>query len=251
MADSDDCILPVLPEWLTLTQAAEWLTGRTQAVGLTWAADTLLAILCTNVGPLSDIHESLPLWLFVGFADAHAVLPSGETRHIDDPYVQITPWTSRLFYVQSAIDSGMVEFRSGNGITATLCAGRTVLRDWLVVRGFDLIMFLNAYAHAQKEMQARITQPARDVPVAAMHVRDGAAPARQKSWQDAAREIADELYDRDTSAHVRNSLTGYAKQTMEEMQRRNIHGPRGSITNPATVQREALQGDKWWAKKQK
>lgn len=79
----------------------------------------------------------------------------------------------------------------------------------------------------------------------------GEAPATQSDWRAAARTIADALFVHDTKHKTRDCLAGYAKRTLEEMQRREIHGPRGRITNPATVQREALQGGKWWAKKQK
>lgn len=69
------------------------------------------------------------------------------------------------------------------------------------------------------------------------------------SWQAQARRIADELFDRDTANSCRDSLKGYAKRVMGEMQTRQIHGPRGLINNPNTIQREALQGNKWWAGK--
>ncbi|MPV65857.1 hypothetical protein [Burkholderia sp. BE17] len=75
--------------------------------------------------------------------------------------------------------------------------------------------------------------------------------ANTGSWQDKARGIADELFDHDTSLQTRDSLKNYSKRVMNVMQERQIHGPRGRIDNPLTVQREALQGDKWWAKKQK
>lgn len=70
-------------------------------------------------------------------------------------------------------------------------------------------------------------------------------------WQQSAREIADELFDKDTSNETRDNLYNYAKRVMEEMRKRKIHGPRGPHTNPMTIQREALQAGKWWAKKQK
>ncbi|PQV52928.1 hypothetical protein [Paraburkholderia sp. BL21I4N1] len=70
-------------------------------------------------------------------------------------------------------------------------------------------------------------------------------------WQTMARRIADECFDRDTANDCRDSLKGYAARVMEEMQKRRIHGPRGRIDNANTIQREALQGDKWWAQKSK
>lgn len=82
-------------------------------------------------------------------------------------------------------------------------------------------------------------------------------------WKAQAREIADECFDHDTNAKptVRDSLArknsvgqitgGYCFRVMGIMQERDIKGPRGIITNPATIMREALQGKKWWANKSK
>lgn len=69
------------------------------------------------------------------------------------------------------------------------------------------------------------------------------------TWKKHAQAIADECFDRDTANNCRDSLTGYAKRVMDEMQKRKIHGPRGRIDNPKTIQRDALQGAKWWANK--
>ena len=81
------------------------------------------------------------------------------------------------------------------------------------------------------------------------------APARPsdtgEDWKAKARQIADELFDRDTGNKCRDSLAGYSRRVMAEMQERKIHGPRGLIDNANTIQREALQGKEWWAKKQK
>ncbi len=83
---------------------------------------------------------------------------------------------------------------------------------------------------------------------------------QHKDWGDHAREIADELFDHDTKLNTRDCLVrrknnkiigGYALRVMDKMQERNIHGPRGRIDNPATILREALQGDLWWKNKPK
>ncbi|MBC8739019.1 hypothetical protein F6X40_19895 [Paraburkholderia sp. UCT31] len=79
----------------------------------------------------------------------------------------------------------------------------------------------------------------------------GEAPAKHASWEDVARAIADECYDRDTACGVRNSVNGYAQKVAEKMQQRGIRGPHGFFLSPATVRREALQSKDWWAKKQK
>lgn len=84
----------------------------------------------------------------------------------------------------------------------------------------------------------------------------------KKDWTELARECADECFDHDTNATppVRDSLAqkkgkdivgGYSFRAMELMQQRGVKGPRGTINNAATIMRDALQGDKWWAKKQK
>ena len=70
-------------------------------------------------------------------------------------------------------------------------------------------------------------------------------------WKSKARQIANELFDYDTTQQTRDSLVGYSKRVMEKMQSRKIHGPRGLIGNPKTVQRDALQGEKWWSNKKK
>ncbi|MDE3022688.1 MAG: hypothetical protein KGI54_12660 [Pseudomonadota bacterium] len=75
--------------------------------------------------------------------------------------------------------------------------------------------------------------------------------AHGKQWQEQARKIADEFFDSDTANNCRNSLAGYSERVMMEMQKKNIHGPRGRIVNPRTIQREALQAKKWWANKVK
>jgi hypothetical protein len=87
--------------------------------------------------------------------------------------------------------------------------------------------------------------------------------ADSDDWKGKARVIADECFDHDTKATppVRDSLAvknnrgeivgGYSFRVMGLMQERGIKGARGIITNPATIMREALQGKKWWANKQK
>ena len=73
----------------------------------------------------------------------------------------------------------------------------------------------------------------------------------EPDWRDRARTIADELFDHDTQCGTRDTLMNYANRVMKKMQERQIHGPRGRIDNPKTIQREALQGHQWWATKPK
>lgn len=71
------------------------------------------------------------------------------------------------------------------------------------------------------------------------------------TWQKSARAIADECFDRDSASNCRDSMAGYARRVMDEMQKRGIHGPRGIIDNSNTIAREALQAEKWWKHKKK
>lgn len=81
----------------------------------------------------------------------------------------------------------------------------------------------------------------------------GASPVASESegWKAEARRIADECFDRDTASKCRDSLAGYSRRVMDEMRARGISSPRGPIDNPGTIQRDALQGAKWWANKVK
>lgn len=80
---------------------------------------------------------------------------------------------------------------------------------------------------------------------------ESAAGTSPPDWRESAREIADALFDHDTEMKTRDTLANYAKRVMGEMQAQEIHAPRGRIDNPKTIQRDALQGDLWWAKKKK
>ncbi|MBC8740608.1 hypothetical protein F6X40_28670 [Paraburkholderia sp. UCT31] len=228
-----------LPDWLTLERAAEWLTERTHAGGVKWTVDSLLGTLCTGIGPLADIHESLPVWLLTPSLDFHVVTATTAGQRIESASIPITHETLRLFCVHSSIDSAMVGVRFADGTDARLTGGTAIPRGWLAVRGFDLLMFLVAYAGLRKDLEAT-THASNDEP-----------PAKHSDWRDAARAIADELYARDKDNGVRGTLDGYSKRVLEVMQQRGIPGPKGRYDNPGTVKREALQGDKWWAKKQK
>ena len=78
-----------------------------------------------------------------------------------------------------------------------------------------------------------------------------ATDAESQDWRVHARKFADEFFDIDTKNDCRDSLRGYSRRVMEKMQKEMIHGPRGRIDNPNTIQREALQADEWWAGKSK
>ena len=80
---------------------------------------------------------------------------------------------------------------------------------------------------------------------------DAGAGAKADNWREHARQIADKCFNLDTKNKCRDSLAGYSRRVMDEMQTRKIHGPRGLIDNSNTIQREALQGSKWWKEKTK
>lgn len=89
-----------------------------------------------------------------------------------------------------------------------------------------------------------------DTPAAPSGTPEKAAPpVPSNDWRASARAIADECFDHDTRNKCRDSLRGYAERVMCILQERNIHGPRGLIDNPRTIQRDALQGARWWAGK--
>lgn len=113
-------------------------------------------------------------------------------------------------------------------------------------------------AHQQRRNNERNAQtvppPEQEQPTTAATVEQQPQQSEQADtghWTTSARLIADECFDRDTLNNCRDSLKGYSSRVMDEMQKCKIYGPRGLINNPATIQRDALQGTKWWAKKRK
>ncbi|GHU35441.1 hypothetical protein AGMMS50256_30660 [Betaproteobacteria bacterium] len=115
-------------------------------------------------------------------------------------------------------------------------------RAWLISLGISAPEWLTD----SKQATAGITSPVPNSERTATIQKTEAT-----SWKVKAREIADELFDCDTQNGCRDSLKNYSGRVMEEMQKRNIHGPNGLIDNQNTIKREALQGVQWWAKKQK
>ncbi|WP_233343573.1 hypothetical protein [Burkholderia cepacia] len=125
----------------------------------------------------------------------------------------------------------------------------TYYLEWAATKGFDVPWL--AWAESQGLIAPRAAgwKAAGASPVLASTA--NVAATNGEGWKARAREIADECFDRDTTNSCRDSLAGYSKRVMEEMQKRKINGPRGRIDNPNTIQREALQGKKWWAGKAK
>ncbi|CAJ4043437.1 Uncharacterised protein [Burkholderia pseudomallei] len=137
-----------------------------------------------------------------------------------------------------------------SGALQTYEPGRNVRYMSSTVRDFYEEAYWDDLNSWLEKHEARITfrfpQPATATGQSAQDPNEGS-----DSWQVIARQIADECFDRDTANSCRDSLRGYAKRVMEKMQKLQIHGPRGRIDNPNTIQREALQGSKWWATKKK
>ena len=125
-----------LPKWLSLEQAAEWLTDKAKPVGHSWTAESLLGDICTALGPLSNIRELLPVWFDAGKRGLLVVEHS----------------TLQRLYVKATIDSGAVKF-IGDG-TAGLKPGTEVSRSNFVVQGMDLFRFMQAYGRAADSAQA-------------------------------------------------------------------------------------------------
>ncbi|MBK9162231.1 MAG: hypothetical protein IPM27_12020 [Nitrosomonadales bacterium] len=126
---------------------------------------------------------------------------------------------------------------------------------WCAHVGFAIPPELSALAKAAPQPAPKV-EAAPAVKVEAVPV---ITPSVEE-WEVQARAIADECFDTDTKGGCRDSLArkkgnkivgGYSFRVMELMQERGIKGARGIIDNPATIMREALQGEKWWANKSK
>lgn len=89
-----------------------------------------------------------------------------------------------------------------------------------------------------------------DAPAAKGKAAQGTNPNGER-WEEQARTIADECFNRDTANGCRDSLKGYSMRVMELMQERDVKEPRGIFDSPGTIMREALQSKKWWANKSK
>jgi len=118
------------------------------------------------------------------------------------------------------------------------------LRD-VVMAGFELL----AESAPAPDTPQQVPAVAPEQPRASGTSEKSAPEVTLDDWKAEARAIADECFDSDTRNNCRDSLAGYSRRVMEEMQQRKIHGPRGRIDNHGTIQREALQADLWWARK--
>lgn len=100
------------------------------------------------------------------------------------------------------------------------------------------------------QKQPGVSAPAQadDISVSASSVD---ALAANDDWRANARAIADECFDRDTANNCRDSLANYSKRVADSLGKRGIQGPHRKVISPQTVQREALQGEKWWSNKLK
>ena len=144
-----------LPKWMTLTQAAEWLSEQTRAIGQIWTIESLLDTL-TTIGPLQGLSDALPIWLLppmqgltVELPDAAMAIPS-KVRHLP-----IKHETLQLFCIHRTIDSSMVDIAFIDDRSSSLAPGTAISREWLAVQGIDLYMFLMAYANVQKSLQEK------------------------------------------------------------------------------------------------
>lgn len=110
----------------------------------------------------------------------------------------------------------------------------------------------------QRHITFRFPLPSQDKPQSTASVPTPATGAEQKAeqgaqektWQEWARHIADEFFDRDTGNSVRDSLASYSDRTATEMRSREIKGPQGWLSG-AYIKRNALQGARWWQGKKK
>ena len=72
-----------------------------------------------------------------------------------------------------------------------------------------------------------------------------------KKWQDIAREIAEEQYQKDFELNSVGALNKYKEHVFNELKKLGITGPQGKTPGMGTIAREALQGDNWWKHKVK
>lgn len=70
---------------------------------------------------------------------------------------------------------------------------------------------------------------------------------KTKPWKEMAREIAEALYQKTkTATGSKGRLEDYSAEVEKIFKQESINGPHGKVPNKNTIQREALQGDKWW-----
>ena len=64
------------------------------------------------------------------------------------------------------------------------------------------------------------------------------------TWQEIARQIANDLDQKDMASELHDSVKNMADRVARELRTQKVFGPRGPLS-PGTVLREALQGGKW------
>lgn len=73
---------------------------------------------------------------------------------------------------------------------------------------------------------------------------------KTKPWKEIAREIAEELYQTTKKATgSKGRLEDYSAHVEKVFQQESIIGSHGKALSKNYIQREALQGDKWWKSK--
>ncbi len=73
---------------------------------------------------------------------------------------------------------------------------------------------------------------------------------KTKPWQDLACEIAEDLYQKTKKATgSKGRLEDYSAHVEKVFQQESILGSHGKPLSKNYIQREALQGDKWWKSK--
>jgi hypothetical protein len=206
---------------------------------LTVAQSALLFVAHNNANKQKDVTEAATTYIKLAMLDiAHGELQAlhPETR---------LPWSQYL----RMIEAGM--YGDGGSDAAIATAGWLVTLEecerWFRTKGinFDL-------SNVKSDLEAlKSRAKAKSAPATGVNGND---------WKEKARIIANELFDKDTAGGIRDGLIrrskgkpsgGYAYRVMELMQERGITGPRGIIDNASTVMREALQGEMWWANKDK
>lgn len=241
--------MKVLPTFSTVPEAVQWLSEQTESQ---WSENELLDFAASYQITLhagSPISQSAGLYEIDHEGLRNKSNPKGIKR------IHSTGWRmAEIFpiHIAQILHVGETEtiHAAANaykqkGELSLFEEPIRVTREQLRVSSNALHELLRKFKQSPRHNQTTVSAATSGAP------ENAAPPLESNDWRESARTVADEYFDRDTNNKCRDSLAGYSRRVMEEMQHRNIHGPRGLIDNPRTIQREALQGKKWWAGKTK
>lgn len=92
--------------------------------------------------------------------------------------------------------------------------------------------------------------PESNFPEIGLHPKQSTNIDKTKPWQEIARQIAEELYQKNKKATgSKGRLEDYSAQVEKVFQQESIMGSHGKSLSKNYIAREALQSDKWWSSK--